>query len=124
MAELIPIGDFESCLTDLCTKEVMNAETTLNEVISKRAAALKRKLIERSPENTGAYKKGWRIRTAMRNHEKVKIIYNADRPDLTFMLEYGTMNEDGSKRMPAKQHIRGALNEEIDQMIEELVNRL
>lgn len=84
----------------------------------------KAKLTERSPKDTGEYARGWRVRTATVNHEKVKIIYNALRPDLTFMLEYGTHNRDGSVRMEARQHIRTALNEEIDQIMDELLARL
>lgn len=40
------------------------------------------------------------------------------------MLEYGTHNRDGSVRMEARQHIRTALNEEIDQIMDELLARL
>ena len=96
----------------------MNAEQTLDEVLSARALELKGKLTERSPKDTGEYARGWRVRTATVNHEKVKIIYNALRPDLTFMLEYGSV------RMEARQHIRTALNEEIDQIMDELLARL
>ena len=112
--ETISIDDFELYLTDLCEKEAMNAEQTLDEVLSARALELKGKLTERSPK----------VRTATVNHEKVKIIYNALRPDLTFMLGYGTHNRDGSVRMEARQHIRTALNEEIDQIMDELLARL
>ena len=83
--ETISIDDFELYLTDLCEKEAMNAEQTLDEVLSARALELKGKLTERSPKDTGEYARGWRVRTATVNHEKVKIIYNALRPDLTFM---------------------------------------
>ena len=122
--ETISIDDFELYLTDLCEKEAMNAEQTLDEVLSARALELKGKLTERSPKDTGEYARGWRVRTATVNHEKVKNIYNALRPDLTFMLEYGTHNRDGSVRMEARQHIRTALNEEIDQIMDELLARL
>ena len=39
-------------------------------------------------------------------------------------VEYGTHNRDGSVRMEARQHIRTALNEEIDQIMDELLARL
>lgn len=120
----IPIEEFEIYLADLCEKEAMNAELTLDEIIQNRALELKEKLKERSPKDTGTYASGWRVRTETRNHEKVKVIYNASKPDLTFILEYGTRNNDGSVRMDARQHIRVSLNEEIDQIMEELLARL
>ena len=118
------MDEFEEYLTDLCQKEAMNAEEALDEILARRALELKATLAERSPRDTGEYARGWRVRTATVNHEKVKIVYNALRPDLTFMLEYGTHNKDGSVRMEARQHIRTALNEEIDQIMEELLARL
>ena len=124
MDDVISMDEFEEYLTDLCQKEALNAEETLDEVLSRRALELKAKLAQRSPRDTGEYARGWRVRTAMVNHEKVKIVYNALRPELTFMLEYGTHNRDGSVRMEARQHIRTALNEEIDQITEELLARL
>lgn len=118
MAELIPISEFEECLTDLCEKEIMNAEETLEDVLSKRAIQLKGKLSVKSPKDTGEYAKGWRVKTVTRNHERVKVIYNASRPELTYILEYG------NKHQGAKPHIRRALDEEIDEIMEELLNRL
>ncbi len=50
----------------------MNAEQTLDEVLSARALELKGKLTERSPKDTGEYARGWRVRTATVNHEKSK----------------------------------------------------
>lgn len=122
--ETISIDDFELYLTDLCEKEVMNAGQTLDEVLSARAPELKGKLTERNPKDTGEYVRGWKARAATVNHEKVKIIYNALWPDLAFMLEYGTHNRGDSVQMEAGQHVRTALNEEIDQIMDELLARL
>lgn len=118
MADLIPLEDFALAITDLCEKEVLFADQTLDEVISKRALEVKKKLNSRSPKKTGDYSKGWRVKTATRNHEKVKVIHNAKRPDLTFILEYGNDHQ------PAQEHIRPTLEGEIDSITEELLNRL
>lgn len=118
MAEQIPIEEFELYLTDLCEKEALNAEQTLDEILTKRAVELKGKLNTSSPKDTGTYAKGWRVRTVTRNHEKVRIVYNAEKPFLTFILEYGNQHQK------AQPHIRRALDEEIDQIMEELLARL
>ncbi|MDU3680769.1 MAG: HK97 gp10 family phage protein [Flavonifractor plautii] len=122
--EMVMMDDFEQRLTELCEQEAATEEQTLDEVLAAHAQELKNKLTERSPKDTREYARGWRVRTATVNHETVKIIYNALRPDLTFMLEYGTHNKDGSVRMEARQHIRTTLNEEIDQIMDELLARL
>lgn len=118
MADLIPISEFELYLTDLLEKELQNAEETFEEVLHKRAMQLRGTLNTISPHATGNYSKGWRMRTATRNHEKVRVIYNVNRPELTYMLEYGT------KHMKAQQHIRPALAQTIDEIMEELLARL
>lgn len=118
MADVIHLDEFESYLTDLCEKEVMSAEQTLDEVLAKRAVELKGKLNATSPRDTGAYAKGWRMRRGTRNHETVRTIYNAEKPFLTFILEYG------SQHQKAQPHIRLALDEEIDQIMEELLEKL
>ena len=124
MADTISMEDFGLYLTDLCEKEVMNAELTLDEVIGKRAVELKERLTNVKLEKTGAYRKGWRIRTERRGGERVKVLYNANRPDLTYLLEYGTHNRDGSVRMAARPHIRPALEAEIAETMDELLARL
>ena len=124
MAETVPIEEFGLYLTDLCEKEAMNAEGTLDEVLTKRALELKKRLNTgkksggKTPEDTGEYAKGWRVRTKTRNHEKVKEIYNANRPDLTYILEYGNGHQ------PAQPLIVPALDAEIDQIMDELLSRL
>lgn len=118
MADTVPISEFEYYLTDLIEKEAMNAESTMDEVLSARAVQIKGKLNQRSPKDTGTYGKGWRIRSAVRNHEKIKVIYNVAKPWLTYVLEFGNAHQR------AQPHIRLVLNEEIDEIMEELLNGL
>lgn len=114
----ISMSELEEYLTDLVEKEVKFAQDTLDEVLSKRAMQLRGRLRDLSPKDTEGYANGWRVKTAQRNGEKVKIIYNAKKPWLTYLLEYGT------RKMKARQHIRRAADETIDEIIDELVGRL
>lgn len=116
--ENIPISEFETYLTDLVAKEAQSKLETVDEILHKRSIQLRGKLTACSPEDSGAYKKGWRVKTVQRNHEKVRLIYNASKPWLTYLLEYGTAH------MKARQHIRPALTETVDEIIEELARRL
>ena len=119
MSESVSMAEFSAALTDLCEKEVLNVEETLDEVIHRRALQYKGKLNLRSPKDTGAYKKGWRIKTVQRNHEQVRVIYNAAKPWLTYILEYGRPGHQA-----AQPHIGNALKETMDEIIEELIARL
>ena len=116
--EKIPIGEFSAELTELLRKEMLTTDETLDEVIHRRAMQCRARLRQLSPKATGEYSKGWRIKTAQRNHETVRVIYNSKKPWLTYILEYGT----GHQR--AKPHIRQAIVETMDEIIDELVDRL
>lgn len=118
MAEQVPMNELGVWLTDLIEKEVQSRLETFDEVLHKRSIQLRGKLRDLSPKDTGSYGKGWRVRTAQRNHEKVRVIYNAEKPWLTYVLEYGNAHQR------AQPHIRRAVEETVDEIIEELVNRL
>lgn len=118
MAESIPISEFELYLTDLVEKEVQNKLETVDEILHKRSMQLKGRISQLSPKDTGRYSRGWRVKTVQRNHEKVRLIYNAAKPGLTYLLEYG------NRRQKARPHIRLALEETIDEIMEDLINQI
>ena len=67
---------------------------------------LKKNLTQKSPEKTGDYKKGWRIK----KFKKSNIVYNKTDYQLTHLLEKGHVKVNGG-RVPAQVHIRP--NEQI-----------
>lgn len=118
MAALIPISEFEDYIQDLCQKEAMSVEQTLDEVLAKRALEIRNKLKVKSPKDSGVYAKGWRLRTVTRMGRKVRIIYNATKPWLTYILEYGRRGQR------ARPHIRRVLDEEVDEIMDELISKI
>jgi hypothetical protein len=67
---------------------------------------LKKDLTQDSPEKTGDYKKGWRVK----KFKKVNIVHNKTDYQLTHLLEHGHVKINGG-RTDAQIHIRP--NEEI-----------
>lgn len=61
-----------------------------------------------SPQRTGAYKKGWKLKKSKQAKNALfVVIYNKDHYQLTHLLENGHLNRDGS-RTEGKPHIRPA----------------
>lgn len=118
MADLVPISEFEIYLTDLIQKEAMNKLETVDEILHKRSIQLRGRISELSPKDTGEYSRGWRVKTAQRNHERVRVIYNVAKPELTYVLEYGNDHQR------AQPHIRRALEETIDEIMEDLISQI
>lgn len=118
MADEVSMGELGAYLTDLVEKEVQSRLETFDEVLHKRSMQLRDKLKAASPRASGEYASGWRIKIAQRNHEKIRIIYNAKKPRLTYILEYGTRHQK------AQTHIRRAVEETTDEIIEELIDRI
>lgn len=66
-----------------------------------------------SPKRTGEYKQGWRAK-----HLKTKsIAYDAEKPGLTMLLEYGHAKRGGG-RVVARPHIKDAEQKGEEKMME------
>jgi CubicO group peptidase (beta-lactamase class C family) len=88
-----------------------DVDTAVEDVANELVDDLK----ETSPELTGDYRKGWRVK----NVRGVRIVHNKTNYQLTHLLEKGHAKVGGG-RVPAKVHIEPAEGRAID----ELVNRI
>jgi type II secretory pathway predicted ATPase ExeA len=93
------------------TQEV---EEGLKELQRDTAKALVADLKEKSPEKTGAYSKGWRIK----KQRNSLIVYNK-KYQLTHLLEHGHAKRNGG-RVPAKIHIAPAEEKMINQYLDDI----
>lgn len=60
---------------------------------------------DKSPNDTGEYKKGWKQKVAYESAEDIRIrIYNAKKPQLAHLLEKGYVKRTGG-RVAGREHI-------------------
>lgn len=83
---------------------------------------------DKSPKKTGAYRKGWKIKTEKQtlNDDVASVtVYNKDRGYLTHLLENGHQKAGGGRVAaiphikPAEEEARQYLEEHIRQVVEE-----
>jgi hypothetical protein len=83
---------------------------------------------DKSPKKTGAYRKGWKLKTekqALNNDVASVTVYNKDRGYLTHLLENGYQKAGGGRVeaiphiKPAEEEARQYLEEHIRQVVEE-----
>lgn len=100
-------------------------ETAKKEI---RAVAIEaaEKLQGSSPRRSGVYASGWK---AKKNPDGSAVVYNAKKPQITYLLEYGHLSANEYNtygRVPAKPHIKPVeewANEELVRRIESDIER-
>lgn len=113
LAEIL--NEYEHALDETAKQEI--------QTIAKETSA---RLRSESPRKTGKYASGWR---AKKNPDGTAVVYNAKRPSITYLLEYGHLirNKNGTfGRAPAKPHIKPVeewANEELVRRIESDIER-
>jgi hypothetical protein len=103
--------------------EIMKQLQRYNKILSEDVKAIQKEtaselvdtLKRTSPERTGSYKKGWRIK---KEKEKL-IVHNKTDYQLTHLLEHGHAKKDGG-RIAAEVHIRPAEQTAINNYLQKI----
>lgn len=83
----------------------------IKEDITKTAKECVKNIKLRAPVDTGEYKKGWKYKIVHASAGDIRIVvYNAKKPQLTHLLEYGHAKVGGG-RVEGKLHITPAERE-------------
>lgn len=120
----INMRDFERVAQQALQELGDDIEAELDAVMADASTKLVRRLRTgkkhggKTPEDTGRYAAGWVEQSEMHGVSRVRVIRNADNPQLTHLLEYGT------PRMQAQPHIRPAVEDTIEEMSADLQARL
>lgn len=88
--------EFEKILTDI-SDEAKEAVDKASTDVAQEAA---KKLRNNSPKKTGSYAKGWRVKTEKSRRSIKNTVYNATKPQITHLLEWGHLNAANGRRVP------------------------
>lgn len=115
---LISIDELADAVAGALEAEGDEIRRSLDEILDHAAADLRQLLRARSPKDTGAYARGWRRKSEVRRGEKVWVVYNAAKPWLTWVLEYGDRTRGG------KNLISRSIDDEVEKIMAELASKL
>lgn len=77
----------------------------LKKEVKKVAKETVKQIKSDSPQKSGGYSKGWKMKTAYEDQEDIRIlIYNSKKPQLAHILEHGHAKVNGG-RVEGKPHI-------------------
>ena len=117
MASIISVDELADALADTLAVEAADIRQSLDEVLAHAADDLRQLLRAGSPKDTGAYARGWRRRTVVRDGRRVWEVYNAAKPWLTWVIEYGNRSRKGHAL------IDRSLDKEADKIVADLVSQ-
>lgn len=87
-------------------KYAAEVSAQIKEDVKAVAAECLKEVKAASPVKTGEYKKGWRKKVAFESLDDIRIIvYNAEKPQLTHLLEFGHADVMHGGRVAGKTHI-------------------
>ena len=115
-------------LADAVTAELVNYQQEVTDDLKKEIRTVSRETVQQikntSPKESGRYAKGWKFRVIFENENDLRVrIYNAQKPQLTHLLEYGHAKRNGG-RVEGKAHIAPAEEKGIRQLEEEIERSL
>lgn len=99
-------------LTDVIMEELHTFSEGVTEQLKEDVKQVARECVQdikkNVPEDTGDYKKGWKAKVSYESKNDIRVtVYNAKKPQLTHLLEYGHAKRNGG-RVEGKSHIRPA----------------
>ncbi len=104
----IPINQLADAVAEALAEFSEDVMEDVKDSVRDAANVCKAELKANSPELTGDYKKGWRVRTAYDGPADIRLqVHNATDYQLTHLLEDGHANVNGG-RTPAHPHIAAA----------------
>lgn len=116
----IKIDELADAVTDALREYSEELMENVKDSVNSSAKACVAELKTTSPEDTGRYKKGWRVKTAFEDNDDIRLqVHNATDYQLTHLLEDGHANVNGG-RTPGKPHI-GPAADKAAQLLEKNV---
>lgn len=115
-------------MIDISAAIMKELETYSNEVVQKIndvsknfANKAKKEIQQNSPEKTGSYKKGWRVKQVYKSHTLSQyVVHNATDYQLTHLLEFGHAINGGTKRVKAIPHIEPVKENAVETFVQEV----
>lgn len=120
MARTVSIDNLAEAIVDSVREYTSDVEDAIPDVVERHAKAALKDLKDNSPEETGDYRKGWRLKKVYsRDGFTGFTLHNKTDYQLTHLLEFGHANRDGG-RTAARPHIAAVAEEHGRLLTEDL----
>lgn len=100
--------DFAIQIMEVLEEYNAKVARTVREVLPEVAKEASKMVKSRAPVRSGEYRKGWRQKTTFNELGVEAVVYNANLPGFTQLLEKGHAKRGGGRVPPAAEHIKPA----------------
>lgn len=114
------MSDWQRDLMEQITMQTDDIIEAVDSILKDGAKELADKIRDDAPTKTGKYKNGWKVKKQKNNEFSYEyIVYNANKPGLTHLLENGHLNKDGTRTQGTKH-----INDNAENVIDEIIDRV
>lgn len=127
MSNNISANELERTVMDMLNDYGDGCEDVLEEAITKTAKSAQKELKSKNSgsfqSRSGKYRKGWKTKIEKTRLSVEGVVYNANSPGLTHLLEFGHALQNGG-RSKAFPHIAEANDNAAEMLEKELIEKL
>lgn len=120
MSSKVKLEDLADAIMQELEEYSQEVSDQLKEDVKSTAEECVKQIKLKAPKKSGKYRRGWKVKVSYESAEDIRVtIYNAAKPQLTHLLEFGHAKRKGG-RVDGTPHIRPAEQQAEERLLKKV----